>query len=231
VDAVLPDRPLDGLPLARILDAMRAESRAARFARLGELPAGASAATSMIDGFRTFRHSLLSAGQRDTVARPDGDGKEWRHGRGNAVPYALAAGEGWTYHYGIDFTLKARELAGRPRLAFMEYTTRIGEEPPDHVHATEDEIFYVLQGSLIFRCGGRAFPLRDGGFIFLPRGIEHGYQITSAGDVRLLVVTSPAPEGVAAGWGGFAADLERDGELRAAPAGMDGGESQDGGEP
>ena len=133
--------------------------------------------------------------------------------------YALKAGEGWTYNYGIDFTVKAGELGRGRRLAFVEYTTRSGEEPPDHTHGTEDEIFYVLQGALAFRCGDDAFELEDGGFIFLPRGIEHGYTIRNNGDVRLLVVTSPSDEKASGGWGGFVADFETEGELRATPPG------------
>ena len=34
-------------------------------------------------------------------------------------PYALKAGEGRTYNYGIDFTVKVGELGGGPRLAFV----------------------------------------------------------------------------------------------------------------
>ena len=133
-------------------------------------------------------------------------------------PYALKAGEGWTYNYGIDFTVKAGELAGGPRLAFVELTTRAGEEPPDHTHGTEDEIFYVLNGDLSVRCGDEAFEVAEGGFIFLPRGIEHGYRIRSKSDVHLLVITSPADEHASGGWGGFVADFETQGELRGSPA-------------
>jgi quercetin dioxygenase-like cupin family protein len=129
-------------------------------------------------------------------------------------PYALKAGEGWTYNYGVDFTVKAGELGGGPRLAFIEYATRAGEEPPDHTHGTEDEIFYVLKGDLAFHCGDETFEVTDGGFIFLPRGIEHGYRIRSKSDVHLLVITSPADGSAAGGWGGFVADLESQGELR-----------------
>ena len=132
-------------------------------------------------------------------------------------PYALKAGEGWTYTYGIDFTVKSGEVGGGPRLAFVEYTTRTGEEPPDHTHATEDEIFYVLDGDVAFRCGADTFEVAGGGFIFLPRGIEHGYQIRSNGDVRLLVITSPA-DGDVGGWDGFVADVEKQGVLRTSPA-------------
>jgi quercetin dioxygenase-like cupin family protein len=136
---------------------------------------------------------------------------------GQRRPYALQAGEGWTYNYGIDFTVKVGELGGGPHLAFVEYTTREGEEPPDHTHGTEDEIFYVLTGDLAFHCGDETFEVTNGGFIFLPRGIEHGYRIRSNRDVHLLVITSPAGERAADGWGGFVADFQSQGELRSSP--------------
>ena len=132
-------------------------------------------------------------------------------------PYALRPGEGWTYRYGVDFTVKVGELGQGRRLTFVEYDTRAGEEPPDHTHPTEDEVFYVLQGAVSFRCGDETFDVEDGGFVFLPRGIEHGYRIRSDRQVRLLVVTAPAPEEGTPGWDGFLADVERQGELRASP--------------
>jgi len=89
-------------------------------------------------------------------------------------PYALKAGDGWTYNYGIDFTIKTGERGAGPQLAFIHYTTRAGEEPPDHTHNTEDEIFYVLRGSLTFRCGDQSFDADAESFVFLPAGIEHG---------------------------------------------------------
>lgn len=52
--------------------------------------------------------------------------------------------------------MKKRKGCGptrRRRVALVEYTTRSREEPPDHIHTTEDEIFYVLQGALPFKCG------------------------------------------------------------------------------
>jgi quercetin dioxygenase-like cupin family protein len=134
-----------------------------------------------------------------------------------AAPYALAAGDGQVYRFGVDFVVKAGELGQGRRVAVVEYTTRTGEEPGDHTHHTEDEMFYVARGALTFRCGEESFDVDEGGFVFLPCGIKHGYTIRSSGDVRLLVVTAPAPAvGEAAGWGGFVADFEKDGEPRAA---------------
>ncbi len=138
---------------------------------------------------------------------------------GNRIrPYALKAGEGWTYRFGIDFTVKAGEVQDGSGAAFLEYVTRQGEEPPDHTHKTEDEMFYVLEGAVTFRGGEETFDLEKGGFIFLPRGIQHGYTIRSEAPVRLIVVTYPARQGSSGGWGGFVADMELgQGELIAKP--------------
>ena len=141
------------------------------------------------------------------------------------APYALRAGQGWTYNAGpgwtysfdVDFVVKVGEQGQGRRLAIVEYTTRAGEEPPDHTHAPEDEIFYVLEGAVAFRCGDDRFEAAVGGCVFLPRGIEHGYQIKSDGDVKLLVVTAPAPDDGVRGWGGFVADFEREWDLRDRP--------------
>jgi hypothetical protein len=38
-----------------------------------------------------------------------------------ARPYALTAGDGWIYNYGIDFAVKAGELGKGRQLAFVEY--------------------------------------------------------------------------------------------------------------
>ena len=72
-------------------------------------------------------------------------------------------------------------------------------------------------GTLTFRCGEETFELDSGGFMFLPRGIQHGYTIRSKGDVRLLVMTTPAQEEAIGGWDGFVADIEAAGELRTTP--------------
>jgi quercetin dioxygenase-like cupin family protein len=128
-------------------------------------------------------------------------------------PYALNRGEGRTYRYDINFTIKAGELEPGRGATFVEYTTAKGEEPPDHTHPTEDEIFYVLEGDLTFRCGGDSFDVGPEGFVYLPRAIEHGYTIRSVGRARLIVITFPTREPAGQGWGGFVADLESQGEL------------------
>lgn len=145
------------------------------------------------------------------------------HRSGNRTqPYALKAGEGWTYRFGIDFTVKAGEAQEGSGAAFLEYVTRQGEEPEDHTHQSEHEMFYVLEGAISFRCGEQIFDLEQGDFIFLPRGIQHGYTIQSETPVRLIVVTAPVRDRSSGGWGGFVADMESgQGELIAKPPEVD----------
>ena len=124
--------------------------------------------------------------------------------------------------------MKASEIQEGSGAAFMEYVTKKGEEPPSHTHRTEDEMFYVLEGSITFRCGEEAFDLEKGGSIFLPRGIRHSYTIRSEEPVRLIVVTSPVREGSSRGWGGYVSDLESgQGELIAKPQNASGRDKDD----
>ncbi len=132
-------------------------------------------------------------------------------------PFALNAGEGWTYRYGIDFVVKSGEMNPGRGCAFTEYVTKKGEEPPDHTHRTEDEIFYVAKGAVSFHCAGKEFELSEGGFVYLPKGIKHGYKILSDGEVRLIAITFPVIEAAGTGWGGFVADMEKDAELVSQP--------------
>jgi mannose-6-phosphate isomerase-like protein (cupin superfamily) len=58
----------------------------------------------------------------------------------------------------------------------------------------EDEIFYVLSGTVTFRCAGRSFKVQENGFMFLPRGIPHSYKINSK-EARLLGISTPSEFG------------------------------------
>lgn len=60
---------------------------------------------------------------------------------------------------------------------------RTGFGPPLHLHASEDEAFYLIDGAIEVSCGDRQWEAGPGGFVFLPRGIPHSF-VVSAGPVR-----------------------------------------------
>jgi len=42
-----------------------------------------------------------------------------------------------------------------------------------HLHENEDEMFFVIQGSLIIRLRDRELLVNEGEFVVIPRGVEH----------------------------------------------------------
>lgn len=64
-------------------------------------------------------------------------------------------------------------------------------DTPLHVHANEDELFYILEGEHVVQRGKEEFRLGPGDAIFLPRGVPHAQRRVLPKVGRLLVMTSP----------------------------------------
>lgn len=54
-----------------------------------------------------------------------------------------------------------------------------GLEPPPHTHTREDESFYVMQGEMNFFVGDKTFNAKTGDWVFLPRNIQHTFQVVT----------------------------------------------------
>lgn len=76
-------------------------------------------------------------------------------------------------------------------LAVGEVSMRPGDEPPLHIHAREDEVWYVLEGEILFQVGQERIVRRAGESILLPRGLQHGCAVQSA-SARILHFYTPA---------------------------------------
>jgi mannose-6-phosphate isomerase-like protein (cupin superfamily) len=73
---------------------------------------------------------------------------------------------------------------------FMARTRLAADDAsPVHVHAKEDEIFRLLDGSGVLVRRG-AVELKSGGVVYLPRHVPHAYRITA--DADLLTICTPA---------------------------------------
>ena len=64
--------------------------------------------------------------------------------------------------------------------------------PPRHVHVSQDEWFYVLQGSYVVEVGGNRFDLGPGDSVLAPRGVPHVWAHVGEGIGRMLVEFHPA---------------------------------------
>lgn len=106
--------------------------------------------------------------------------------------YALTSNEG-TAHWmlGAIFTVKAGAAQTGGAYSLIEFQQPAGTEPPPHTHANEDEAFYVLEGEMTVMCGDDHFVAGPGSFVYLPKGVVHGFTITGSTPLRGLVLTSP----------------------------------------
>jgi mannose-6-phosphate isomerase-like protein (cupin superfamily) len=102
-------------------------------------------------------------------------------------PYVVHPGEGVA---GYDASVKASGLSTGGNLTVIESRTKGGA--PWHVHSREDEYFYVVEGSIIVRCGEEVFDAGPRSFVFLPRGVPHSWDVRGEEVVTLLMMTAPA---------------------------------------
>jgi quercetin dioxygenase-like cupin family protein len=78
--------------------------------------------------------------------------------------------------------------------SLIHLTAPPGLETPYHLHHAEDEAFYVLEGELTVVRDGEKIVAGAGSYIFLPRGVPHGFRSTSDKDSRVLIHVIPGGE-------------------------------------
>ena len=101
--------------------------------------------------------------------------------------YVLGPGEGVPGEG--DAALKASRASTGGSLTLIDSDTDGGA--PLHVHAHEDECFYVLEGTIWVECGDDRWEAGAANFVFLPRGMPHAWDVVGE-RARLLIMTAPA---------------------------------------
>lgn len=90
----------------------------------------------------------------------------------------------------LDVKVSGSDTDGE--LAVFEQTSLSqGRGTPLHVHNSQDEIFYVIEGAYYFQVGEEKFNLTIGESIFLPRKVAHAWtQVSEKG--KMIVTVQPA---------------------------------------
>lgn len=110
--------------------------------------------------------------------------------------YVIRSGEG---RFGEKTILNGRnqndiKVSGKDtgsELSIFEYNGNEKGGPPLHIHHSQDEIFYISQGSYLFQCENEKYLLQKGDMIFLPRGVQHAFaQLSDTG--KLLYFFQPS---------------------------------------
>jgi quercetin dioxygenase-like cupin family protein len=106
--------------------------------------------------------------------------------------FVLGPHDGPAYGFhGSSVVIKASGEHTLGQLAVMESTYPLGLSVHEHVHAGEDEMFYLLAGELTGFCEEDNWTATAGSFVFVPRDRPHGFIVTSTGPAKALVITGP----------------------------------------
>ncbi len=107
--------------------------------------------------------------------------------------YVLGPGEGESIWFlGTLMTVKAGGKETNGAFTLLEWSAPVGFAPPPHVHYEEDEAFFIFEGDMSVTCGDDSWQAGPGSFVFLPKGVQHGFTVTGAKPLRGLQLTTPA---------------------------------------
>jgi quercetin dioxygenase-like cupin family protein len=112
--------------------------------------------------------------------------------------YVVRATPGWA------FKASGRENEGR--LDFLVAEVGYATGPPLHVHVSQQDSFYVLEGVLTVQLGDDVFELSPGDFASAPPGVPHAFTNAGAtqGACRMVNLLTPGN-----GFDGYIDQIER----------------------
>ena len=77
---------------------------------------------------------------------------------------------------------------GADGLSIVEHRMPFGEAPPLHLHRNEDEVFYLLRGTMRFEVDGRILTAVAGDTVLAPKGVPHRFVVTSEDGAHCLTI-------------------------------------------
>ena len=117
----------------------------------------------------------------------------------NRRPIVLAPGEGRPYRMGrISASFKADEAETAERYSISEWWLEPDTQGPGAHSHPEDDVFYVIEGTMSFLVGSEWRDCPHGCFVLIPGGTTHDFQNRS--DARAGVLNISVP-------GGFERDM------------------------
>src|SRR2546423_12127412 len=107
--------------------------------------------------------------------------------------FVLGPGEGSAYGFhGSVAVIKASGEDTFGQLGVIESVYPAGLSVHEHVHAGEDEMFYLLGGELEGFCGEDRWTVGAGSFVFVPPDRPHGFTGSRARPARALGIARPS---------------------------------------
>ena len=95
----------------------------------------------------------------------------------------------WLLGMLATFKAVSEETAGEYSLYELTVPPQLGALP--HIHHAETEAFYVLEGRVEFLKGEHTVRAGVGEFVFIPRGVVHGFKNVGQEPARCLGIVTP----------------------------------------
>ncbi len=95
----------------------------------------------------------------------------------------------WLLGMLVTFKAVSEETGGEYSLYELTVPPQLGALP--HIHHAENEAFYVLDGEVEFLKGERTVRAGVGEFVFIPKGVVHGFKNVGQEPARCLGIVTP----------------------------------------
>jgi quercetin dioxygenase-like cupin family protein len=83
------------------------------------------------------------------------------------------------------------ELGGAENCAIEYISYQPGDEVKMHSHDDAEHAFFILKGQGFFECDSGRYPIREGSFMFMPKGANHRIGNDGKGEMALLEIFAP----------------------------------------
>jgi len=95
--------------------------------------------------------------------------------------------------FGLDMrVLLSTEATGGATSVIMAWH-KPGEGPPDHVHFSQEELFFILEGTYELTVGGETSTIGPGTIVLIPRDVVHRFR--NVGGARACMLDWSLPGG------------------------------------
>jgi quercetin dioxygenase-like cupin family protein len=88
-----------------------------------------------------------------------------------------------------------KKLAASENLVAELVCYEPGQATAPHLHARQDELFYVVDGTGTIQVDEEDVPVTAGSVVFVPAGARHGIRADAGGRLALMFVKGPGSAG------------------------------------
>jgi quercetin dioxygenase-like cupin family protein len=95
--------------------------------------------------------------------------------------------------FGLDMKVLLTTEASGGAISVIMGWHKPGEGPPDHVHFSQEEMFFIVEGTYEVAVGGQTSTAGTGAIVFIPRNVVHRFR--NVGDTTACMLDWSLPGG------------------------------------